>query len=120
MATFEVQVPDATGQRVELVLHGVRKTRASLILRIRLFAEDSQPLVAGHLYTYGEGPELEPDIRDRFAPMELSLDVTQAMRQLRGARHVSVGLDILDAHGREVLDERLSLEGVELRTGVLA
>jgi hypothetical protein len=115
MASFDVQVPDTSGQRIELVFHGVRKTLESRVLRISLAADGAPPLVAGQLYTYGEGPPVGAHLRERFAPMELVLDVTRAMGQLRGARHVSVCLDILDPHGRQVPQEALLLEDVELR-----
>lgn len=104
---------------MELVLHGVQKTRESLVFHFYLTGDDDRPVFAGQLYTYGEGRSGTGGPPTRFAPMELWLDVTQAMRQFAGARHVSVFLDIQDAHGREHGEEALILESVELRVGEL-
>jgi len=116
MATLEVHVPGSSGERIELVLHGVHKTEESRVLRISLVGDDARPFVAGDLYTYGEGPPMGGHARERFAPMELILDVTRLLDRLTGTRRLSVRLDILDTHERRVDRESLSLEGVELRT----
>ncbi|ATB33561.1 hypothetical protein [Melittangium boletus] len=115
LATLEVEVSGSTGERIELVFHGVHKTAESRVLRISLVGDDARPFVAGDLFTYGEGPPMGRHPRERFAPMELILDVTRLLDRLAGTRRLSVRLDILDTHERPVDRESLSLEGVELR-----
>jgi hypothetical protein len=114
VASFEGSVLDVKGQRVRLVLRGVEKTSSSLVLRISLSADTPAPVVAGNLYTYGEGQPVGSAAGGRFFPITLSLDITSALRPLRGAGRVNVYLNILDPHGRELPDEAITLEAVEI------
>ena len=117
VASFAGKVLAAAGERaVELILEGVAKTAESRTLRISLRADSARPVVAGSLFTYGEGPvdTAEPD--QRFFPLRLTLDITEAARQVAGARQVDLFVDLLDAHGRKRADESLSIHQLEIRT----
>jgi len=114
LTSFDGNIRDVAGQRVKLVLRGVEKTAASLVLRIALATDPQAPIVAGNLYTYGEGPVVGSNIQDRFAPMTLALDITTALRGLPKPSHVNVFLHILDPHGRERTDEAITLESAEI------
>ena len=115
LASFELPAPAAAAGHVELVFNGVRKTASSLVLRLSVSAATTTRIVAGYLYTYGEGPPVPNDTSGRFFPMVLSLDITDAIRELNNPRHLDVHVDIQDAHGRNLTDEALELESVELR-----
>jgi hypothetical protein len=114
LAGFDVRALDVTEHRVKLVLHGVRKTASSLVLAISLSGGTAGSVPAGKLYTYGEGSATGRDTEHRFFPVTLTLDITAALRRLSGAERIDVALHILDAHGRELADQTLLLDGVEL------
>lgn len=67
----------------ELRLHGVAKTEGSRRLVCLLESVGAAPVVLGELHTYGEGPLGSPLEHSRFAPMELSLEVTEPIRSAR-------------------------------------
>jgi hypothetical protein len=114
IASLDLRRLDGTENgKVELVLDGVRKTAGSLELRVLLSSGSEKPLVAGSLYTYGEGFGEERDQSGRFSPMRLSLDVTEAARRLAGTSRVDVRVQVLDSHGRDV-KERLFVDHLEL------
>jgi hypothetical protein len=114
VASFDGNILDVPRQRFRLVLRGVEKTAASLVLRVSLSTDTLTPQVAGNLFTYGEGPPVDSNNRGRFFPMTFSLDITGALRQLRGASRVNVYLHILDPHGRDLTDEAITLESAEI------
>ena len=112
---FSLQGIDLAGsRRIRLVFRGVQKTTASRVLRISLMSSPSVRLIAGNLYTYGEGAAAGSPRKERFFPLTLSLDITDALRPLAGSERVEAYLDILDPHGRVLIDEMLYLESVEV------
>ncbi|MDD5036094.1 MAG: hypothetical protein PHE55_15190 [Methylococcaceae bacterium] len=112
---FSLQGLELAGsRRLRLVLRGLQKTAQSRVLRVSLACGLAVRLNAGNLYTYGEGVVQGPQQEERFFPLTLSLDITDAARQLTGAERVDVDLDILDPHGRMLMDEPLYLESVEI------
>ena len=113
MASFDASALENAGKDlVELVLEGVDKTASSRVLRLSLSSGASRPILAGSLYTYGEGP---PEGR-QLAPIPLSLDVTEPVRRLPRSGPVQVRLEILDGHGQILKDERLFIKRFSLRT----
>jgi len=103
-------------QPLELIFEGVQKTAASLHLRISLSGGPAGPVVAGDLFTYGEGPAEDAPAPERFFPLRLILDITAAARQIATPGPTEVFLEILDGHGRELSDESLFIQQVELHT----
>jgi hypothetical protein len=114
MASLDVGRLNTTGKEsIELVLEGVRKTSDSLQLRVLLCGDSMKPIEAGRLYTYGEGPVDDTDRSGRFAPMKLSLDITEAARRLAGAARIDVYVQLLNGQGKEV-GEPLFVESLQL------
>jgi len=112
IASFDASALDAAGKDiVEIVLEGVEKTACSRVLRLSLSSRSSRLILAGNLYTYGEGP-LEGR---QLAPITLSLDVTEAVRHLPRSGPVQVCLEILDGHGQSLKDEHLFIKRFHLR-----
>ena len=64
--------------QIRLVLNGLEKTEKSLVLSVFLASHDAEPLPAGNIYTYGEGPKNGIRLEERFFPLTLSLDITEA------------------------------------------
>jgi hypothetical protein len=102
----------ASGGPVELLFEGVQKTEASLDLRFSLAGPTGARVVAGSLYTYGEGCSKQAP--ERFFPMTLTLDITEAAGQMAGGA-ADVVLEIFDAHGRELKEATVFLESVTLQ-----
>ncbi len=101
---------------LQLVLEGVHKTAASLVLRVMFAVGGSAPIGAGDLYTYGESPAgAGAEASDKFQPMTLSLDVTAAVQKLGGARRIELSVQVLDHHGVAV-DEALVVSRIELQS----
>src|SRR5450631_3575621 len=86
---FSLQGIDLAGsRRIRLVFRGLQKTTASRVLRVSLISLPSVRLIAGNLYTYGEGAVVGPKRKERFFPLTLSLDITDALRPLACSERV--------------------------------
>lgn len=99
--------------RAQLAIEGMEKTAESVEIKVYFTAAGRERVHAGTLYTYGEGSEREV-ARKRFFPIALTLDVTEAVRQLAGAPQVEVRLE-LSSRGEDAAGP-IRAEDVSIRT----
>lgn len=95
----------------DLHLLAVAKSAGSRRLGFQLLVDGHPPIALGELHTYGEGSVGTVDDHPRFAPMDLCVAATAAVREARslGAR---ARLRVVDVGG---VPEPFTVGEVELR-----